>query len=191
METRNHLKTGRHRKAKRVGAQKFNNMTTETNKIYKSSYFYRILKGDYNPFTPNIIHINDHDIEYRRRNWYLISVDTQTYHFQYIVGIDVDKHLFGATLIIRTTGNAVIYVQGFPKKRANEIRELCRKYISMNTQRGTTEALAGAIATAVNSVKSSAPVSVADELKKMKELLDSGVISQAEYDSQKARLLNN
>ena len=61
----------------------------------------------------------------------------------------------------------------------------------MNTQRGTTEALAGAIAMAVNSVKSSAPVSVADELKKMKELLDSGVISQAEYDSQKARLLNN
>ncbi len=148
-----------------------------TNKIYKSSYFYRILKSDYNPLTPNIIYINESNIEYRRRNWYLISVDTQTYHFQNIVGIDVDKHLFGATLKIRTNGHAVISVNGFSKSKANKIRELCKKIISINTHRGTIE----------NNVQQ---LSVADELKKMKELLDDGIISQSEYESQKTKLLN-
>ena len=35
------------------------------------------------------------------------------------------------------------------------------------------------------------PVSVADELIKLKELLDAGVLSQDEFDEQKARLLNH
>jgi hypothetical protein len=36
-----------------------------------------------------------------------------------------------------------------------------------------------------------APVSIADELKKLKELLDLGVITQDEFDAQKKKVLNN
>jgi len=34
------------------------------------------------------------------------------------------------------------------------------------------------------------PASVADEIKKLKELLDSGALTQAEFDAQKKKLLN-
>ena len=169
-------------------------------KIYKSSYILRVLKSDYNPFTPNIITMNEDFVLYKRRNWYLISVDATKIHFQSVVGIDIDKHLFGASLRFITTGRDIV-VHGFSKKSANEIEKYCSQFIHSNTRKGTTEVLrktivttsetsTQAIVSAVDGSKNSG-VSVADELKKMKELLDSGVISQAEYDSQKARLLNN
>lgn len=38
-------------------------------------------------------------------------------------------------------------------------------------------------------IEGGAPVSVADELKKLKELLDQGILTQAEFDAQKKKLL--
>ncbi len=159
-------------------------------KDYKSNYWQRVIKGEYNPFRPNIISITSYFIEYRKRNWHLISVDTQTFHFENVVGIDVDKHLFGATLRIVTSGSDKILVSGFSKKTANAIKSACTQYISSNSQRGTTEALAGAIATAVSNVKSNSQLSIADELKKLKDLWDSGIITESEYNQQKNKLLS-
>ncbi|MEO5789925.1 SHOCT domain-containing protein [Gelidibacter sp.] len=157
---------------------------------FKSNYFLRLLKGDYNPLTPNILNIDNNHIEYRRRNWYLISVDTENLHFQNVTGITVDKHLFGATLIIKSTGHDSIYVNGFWKKKANEIKDICSKYISFNTQRGTADAMADAISKAIGKAGESGRISVVDELKKMKELLDSGVINQDEFDELKIKLMS-
>ena len=163
----------------------------EQENLYKSSYILRVLSGDYNPFRPNIIVINNSFIEFKKRNWHLISVDTQTFHFQSVVGIDVDKHLIGASLKIATSGNERIYVNGFSKKSANMVKRICSEYISANSQRGTSESLAGAIAKAVgSSARTSNYRSVADELTKMKALLDSGVLTQEEFDIQKTKILN-
>lgn len=162
-------------------------MTEEQN--FKSSYLLRILKGDFNPFTPNILNIGDNHIEYRRRNWYLISVDSENLHFQNVTGISIDKELFGASIKIKSTGNDSIVIHGFWKKKANTIKELCSKHISKNTQAGTAAAMADAISKAVSQAGGSNGLIVTDELKKLKELLDSGVISQLEFDSQKKRLL--
>ena len=159
-------------------------------KTYKSNYWQRVLKGEYNPLRPNVISVTSHFIEYKKRNWHLISVDTQTFHFQNVVGIDVDKHLFGATLRIVTSGSDKILVSGFSKRTANAIKLACTQYISLNSQRTTTESLANAISTAVGNVKSSPQLSVADELKKLKGLLDSGILSEAEYQQQKSNLLS-
>ena len=57
------------------------------------------------------------------------------------------------------------------------------------SDKGTTEALAEAIAKATNSSGGEA-LSVADELKKMKGLVDDGILSQEEFDEQKAKLMN-
>lgn len=156
---------------------------------FKSSYFLRLLSGDYNPFTPNVIIIDDNHLEYRRRNWYLISVDTENLHFQNVTGVSVDKHLFGATLKVKSTGNDSIFIHGFWKKKATKIKDICSKHISLNAQRGTTEAMADAISKAVGQANAGGGGSVADELKKMKELLDSGVLSQEEFDEQKKRIM--
>lgn len=52
------------------------------------------------------------------------------------------------------------------------------------------EAITACEVTPCNNQKSSAPVaSVADELLKLKKLLDAGAITQAEYDAQKKKLL--
>jgi len=158
-------------------------------KKFKSNYFLRLISGDYNPFTPNRLSIDENHIEYSRRNWYLISVDTENLHFQNVTGISVDKHLFGASIKIKSTGNDSIIIRGFWKSNANLIKDICSKSISANTQRGTAEAMADAISKAVGQAAGSGGISVADELKKMKDLLDSGVISQDEFDEQKRKLM--
>jgi hypothetical protein len=177
-------------------------MTDLKTKTYKSSYLYRFLKGDYNPFTPNHISINEREFQFRRRNWYLISHNTQTFNFQHITGLDVDKHLFGATIIIRTQGNSDALVFGLSKKAATEIYEYCMNYIHAQTRTATTEILrktivttsessTQAIVTAVDGGnKNTSNLSVADELKKLKELLDSGIITQEEFNIQKGKLIN-
>lgn len=157
--------------------------------MFKSSYFLRLLGGDFNPFTPNVISIDNDHIEYKRRNWYLISVDSETLHFQNITGISVDKHLFGATLRIKSTGNDSIFIHGFWKKKANEIKAICFEQIAANTQKGTTEMMAGAISSAVGHSNETAYASVADELLKLKSLFDRGVLSQDEFEKLKKRLI--
>lgn len=147
--------------------------TTMTEKIiFKSDYILRILKGDFHPFTPNVLILDDNHIEYRRRNWHLVSVDTESLHYTNITGVTIDKHLFGATITIKSKGNDPIRVSGFWKKDANEIQKLCTEHISES------------------SFRSDAPVSVADELIKLKELLDNGVLTQAEFEVQKNKILS-
>jgi predicted Zn-dependent peptidase len=158
---------------------------------FKSSYFLRVLKGDFNPFTPNIITIDNNHIEYKRRNWYLISVDTENLHFQNITGISVDKHLLGSTLKIKSTGSDPILVHGFWKRKANSIKQLCAKHISANTQKGTNEAMVDAISKAVGSAQHTSISSLASELRELKELIDEGVITQEEFDERKKKLINS
>ena len=155
---------------------------------FKAKYFFRLLEGDWNPFTPDIIQIDDQVIEHKRRNWYLISVDTQTYHFQNILGVDVNKGLFGATIVIKSAGNSKIEIRGFSKKTADEIKKICKTHIHTNTQRGTTDALASAISRAVSH---GGGTSTSDELKKLKELLDGGAINHEEFETQKRKILNS
>jgi len=91
---------------------------------YKSSYLLRLLDGDWNPLTPNVVVVNNDFIEYRRRNWYLISVDTQTLGISDIIGVDVDKHLIGATIRIRTSGGTGVIVKGFSKGQADRVKDM-------------------------------------------------------------------
>ena len=156
---------------------------------FRSSYFLRLLAGDYNPFTPNFLMIENNHIEFRRRNWHLISVDTENLHFKNVTGMTVDKHIFGASIIIKSTGNDSIYIHGLWKKNANQIKEICSLLISANTQKGSTEALAEAISKAVGGANGRGQVSVADELNKLKNLLDVGVLTQEEFNEQKRKLM--
>lgn len=155
---------------------------------FKSSYFLRILKGDYHPFTPNVITVDDDHIEYRRRNWHMISVDTENLNFHNITGISVDKHIFGATLKIKSTGNDPILVHGYWKKNANKIKDLCSQKISSRSKGNSSKDVSDAISKALSNNNN---MSLADELKKLKELVDSGVITQEEFDVQKKKLMSS
>jgi hypothetical protein len=54
---------------------------------FSSKYLLRALQGDYHPFTPNFLKINENRVEFERRNWHMISVDSENLDFQNITGI--------------------------------------------------------------------------------------------------------
>ena len=155
----------------------------------KSSYILRVFKGDFNPFTPNRISVDDNHIEYSRRNWHLISVDTESLSFKNIVGITVDNHVFGATIKIKSSGSDPIIISGFWKKEARGIKTFCSNNIAESANKGTADEIAKAVANAVGGAAEGNKLSVADELMKLKELLDSGVLTQDEFDQQKKKLI--
>lgn len=155
--------------------------------VFKSSYFLRSLKRDLHPFTPNILVIDDEHIEFRRKNWHLISEDSETLHFKNITGITLDSHLMGTTITIKSTGNDPIYVEGFWKKEAKEIKELCAKHIAAYNKKNSNEAMAGSLAKAMEGNRGN--YSVADELVKLRSLLEQGVLTQEEFEVQKQRIL--
>lgn len=163
--------------------QETNNQVNEV--VYKSKYILRIFCGDW-WITGNHVIINDSYFEYRKRNWHLISVDAVQFHWQYVESIIVDKHIFGATIKI-SAGEYVHVVEGISKKTADEIRKLAQKYISMNTRRGTTEALASALN---NAAKGNSVLSIADEIVKLKKLYEDGVITIEEFEIAKKKILS-
>ena len=151
---------------------------------FSSNYLLRILEGDYHPFTPNYLAINENQVEFRRRNWHMISEDTENLDFQNITGITVDKHIFGATITFKSTGTDPIVVHGFGKKEANQIRQICMANVMANTQRRTSQAMSDAIKNSQSS-----HISVADELQKLKNLVDAGILTHSEFEDQKAKIL--
>lgn len=151
---------------------------------FSSKYLLRALQGDYHPFTPNLLTINENRVEFERRNWHMISVDTENLDFQNITGITVDKHIFGATLNFKSTGSDPIIVHGFGKKDADQIRQICMTNVMANTQRRTSQAMSDALQNS-----RSPQISVADELQKLKNLMDAGILTQSEFEEQKAKLL--
>ncbi len=151
---------------------------------FSSKYLLRALKGDYHPFTPNLLTIDKNRVEFKRRNWHMISVDTENLDFQNITGITVNKHIFGATLNFKSTGSDPIIVNGFGKKDADQIRKLCMVNIMANTQRRTSQAMSDALKNFRGS-----KMSVADEILKLKNLVDAGILTQTEFEEQKLKLL--
>ena len=149
---------------------------------FKSNYFLRLLKGDTHPFTPNLVTITPSTIELKRRNWYLISADTESLHFENITGISVDNHLFGATITVKSTGNDPITIFGFWKKTAHEIKEVCTQFITQQKQ---------GVFSKPGFSPSTGTKSISEELIQLQELTHQGVITQEEFELLKKKLLNS
>lgn len=147
--------------------------------IFKSSYFLRIINGEWNPFTGNKITISDDYIEFSKRNWHLISVDTNTIHFRNVIGLNINKHLISATIVINSNGMEEISIVGFGKRTADEIKKECELRISNTHNRSYG---------GHNAAPSS--TSIADEIHKLKQLLDQGIISQNEFEKMKQKLID-
>ena len=146
----------------------------------KSTYLLRVIRGDYNPFTPNRVIITDDYVEFRRRNWHLVSVDKKKYHFKSFAGLNLDKHVFGADLVVEGYGHSEIAARGFTKKKAEEIYALVSEKLSKYS---TTKNYY---------VRQTMPeTSTADEIKKLKALLDDGTLTPEQYEKQKNKLLGN
>lgn len=161
----------------------------EKTTVFKSSYPLRVFRGDYNPLTPDIVTITSDYIEYRRKNWHLVSSDSDTLNFKNVTGIFLDKHFFGATITIKSTGNHSIVMHGFTKKNARLIKEICTYYMTLYAQSAPANTVSTSEASSNFNLESSSAFSIADELTKLKKLLDEGAITQKEFDKLKKRLM--
>jgi hypothetical protein len=74
--------------------------------------------------TPDVIIIDRDSVTYRKRNKYLINVDSITVAISKISSVELDTSLLGTDIIIKTFGAGEIIGRKFTKSDAKQIREL-------------------------------------------------------------------
>ena len=151
-------------------------------KIYKAA---RLSKG--NEIFPAEIHIEKSEITLKIPGFF--SGKSRHIVYQQIEGVNIDTPMIGYSTITFVVGGEKVVAHGFTKSEVKEIKQICSERISANSPKSQSEIIAEAISSAVGNANTNGQISVADELKKLKELLDCGVITQQEFEEQKNKLL--
>lgn len=77
--------------------------------------------------TPDIIIIDNDSVTYKKRNKYLINVDSITVPISKISSVELDTSLWGTDIIIKTFGAGEIIGNKFTKSDAKQIRKLIQE----------------------------------------------------------------
>ena len=152
-------------------------------KIYKAS---RVSEG--NRLFPAEIHIEETEIMLKIPGFF--SGKSRHIVYQQIEGVNIDTPMIGYSTITFVVGGEKIVGHGFTKTEVKEIKEICSAKILAGSPKSQTQLIANAISSTPAHLKNSVSFSVADELKKLKELLDAGILTPDEFNVQKAKLLN-
>lgn len=147
----------------------------------------RISEG--NKLFPAEIHIEDNEIMLKIPGFF--SGKSRHIVYQQIEGVNIDTPMIGYSTITFVVGGEKIVAHGFTESEAQEIKQICSTKISAFSARSQSDIVTSAISEAIGNVKTTGQISIADELKKLKELLDLGVLTQTEFNEQKHKLLNN
>ena len=153
-------------------------------KVFTAS---RLSEG--NKLFPAEIHIEDTEIMLQIPGFF--SGKSRHIVYQQIEGVNIDTPMIGYSTITFVVGGESIIAHGFTESEAKEIKQICSSKISANSSRAQSDIITAAISEAIGNAKSTGAISIADELKKLKELLDLGVLTQDEFNEQKHKLLNN
>jgi len=153
-------------------------------KIYIAS---RVSEG--NRIFPAEIHIEETEIMLKFPGFF--SGKSNHIVYQQIEGVNIDTPMIGYSTITFVVGGEKIVGHGFTKSEVQEIKQICSEKILATSPRSQTELIANSISSSASNTKNTGQISIADELKKLKELLDLGVLTQQEFDTQKTKLLNS
>ncbi|MES2702598.1 MAG: hypothetical protein V4649_08170 [Bacteroidota bacterium] len=129
----------------------------------------RVSEG--NRLFPAEIHIEETEIMLKFPGFF--SEKSRHIMYQQVEGVHVDSPMIGYSTITFVVGGERFVGHGFTKAEVEEIKDICSEKISDNAPRN-----------------GGGNISIADEVKKLKEVLDDGIITQQGYDTQKARLLD-
>ncbi|WP_333601490.1 SHOCT domain-containing protein [Flavobacterium sp.] len=115
----------------------------------------------------------------------LFSGETKQFDFNHIASVEIDTPLIGFSSITIFAGGTMMAANGFTKAEVKQIKE--------GIEKGKLAAKAAVQneSTPTHGSSSNASVSLADELKKLKELVDAGVITPEEFEQQKRKMLGN
>lgn len=81
--------------------------------------------------TPERIIIDDYAVTYTKRNSHLIGVDEVSIPLNRISGVEVNKHIWGASIQINSTGAKSILAKNFTWKDAKRIKEEINRRINL------------------------------------------------------------
>ncbi len=147
----------------------------------------RISEG--NRLFPAEIHIEETEIMIKFPGFF--SGKSRHLVYQQIEGVNIDTPMIGYSTITFVVGGEKLVGHGFAKSEVKEIKQICSQKILANSPKSQTELIANAISSVTGNNKNTGQVSIADELRKLKELRDDGILTQQEFDVQKAKLLNS
>jgi len=106
----------------------------------------------------------------------LFKGETKQFDFNHIASVEIDTPLVGFSTISIFAGGTQMTASGFTKAEVKQIKEGIEKGKSSFNS---------------NSNSGGSSSSAADELKKLKDLADSGVITASEFEQQKNKILGN
>jgi hypothetical protein len=144
----------------------------------------RVSEG--NRLFPAEIHIEETEIMLKFPG--LFSGKSRHIMYQQVEGVHIDTPMIGYSTITFVVGGERFVGHGFSKAEVKEIKQICSEKISETSPRNQSKIITNAISTAAT--VSTGQVSIADEIKKLKTLLDDGIITKEEFDKQKYKLLN-
>ena len=101
----------------------------------------------------------------------LFKGETKQFDFNHIASVEIDTPLLGFSTISIFAGGTQMAATGFTKDEVKQIKAAIEKG-KMNLKMDSTTT-----------------TGVADELKKLKELVDAGVITSSEFEQHKNKLL--
>ena len=112
----------------------------------------------------------------------LFSGEIKQFDFNHIASVEIDTPLIGYSSIKIFAGGTMMSANGFTKAEVKQIKEGIEKGKQATKNSLTNEPIA---------TNSSTKISIADELIKLKNLVDSGVITSVEFEQQKQKILGN
>jgi hypothetical protein len=113
----------------------------------------------------------------------LFSGESKHFDFNHIASVEIDTPLIGFSTIRIFAGGTQMSANGFTKAEVLQIKDAIESG-KVSSKISSDNGINSAINTG------GGQLSIADEIKKMKELLDSGAITLAEFEILKAKLLN-
>jgi hypothetical protein len=112
----------------------------------------------------------------------LFSGETKHFDYNHIASVEIDTPLVGFSSITIFAGGTMMAANGFTKAEVKQIKEGIEKRKIENKNNPTNEQI---------TTPNSGVTSLADELIKLKDLVDTGVITQDEFEQQKRKMLGN
>ncbi len=114
----------------------------------------------------------------------LFSGETKQFDYHHIASVEIDTPLVGFSSITIFAGGTMMAANGFTKTEVKQIKE--------EIERGKLNARSAVQSEpVVVHAPSASSSSLADELKKLKDLVDAGVITSEEFEQQKKKMLGN
>jgi hypothetical protein len=130
-------------------------------------------------FTPNIVRVWPDRIEECERHA-VRKTETQAISLQQVSEVTLSRGLAWADISVESTGGRSFTMLGIPKTDADRVKKLVDDAVAT---------FRTGVAKASSAADPQASADVADRLRKLADLRDRGVLTDEEFDAQKAKLL--